>query len=225
MLLDRQNSMTSLFNMGNEIAKEADPKERKAIEKQLKDLIGRFDALTEGAQQRTLDLEQAMHVAKQFQDKLLPLQDWLDRSERKVKDMELVPTDEEKIQQRIREHDALHSEILGKQPDFTELTDIASNLMALVGEDEATTLADKLQEVTDRYGNLVEASENVGQLLTASRQGLRHLVLTYQDLAAWMDEMEHRLSRYKVLAVHTDKLLEQMDDLAVSAFFFFSLTN
>lgn len=216
MLLDRQNSMTSLFNMGNEIAKEADPKERKAIEKQLKDLIGRFDALTEGAQQRTLDLEQAMHVAKQFQDKLLPLQDWLDRSERRVKDMELVPTDEEKIQQRIREHDALHSEILGKRPDFTELTDIASNLMSLVGEDEATTLADKLQEVTDRYGNLVDASENVGQLLTASRQGLRHLVLTYQDLAAWMDEMEHRLSRYKVLAVHTDKLLEQMDDLAVS---------
>lgn len=105
MLLDRQNSMSSLFSMGNDIAKEADPAERKAIEKQLKDLIGRFDALTEGAQQRTLDLEQAMKVAKEFQDKLTPLQDWLDRSERKVKDMELIPTDEEKIQQRIREHD------------------------------------------------------------------------------------------------------------------------
>lgn len=105
MLLDRQNSMSSLFSMGNEIAKEAEPSERKAIEKQLKDLIGRFDALTEGAQQRTLALEQAMKVAKQFQDKLLPLQDWLDNKERKIKDMELIPTDEEKIQQRIREHD------------------------------------------------------------------------------------------------------------------------
>lgn len=214
MLLDRQNSMSSLFSMGNEIAKEAEPSERKAIEKQLKDLIGRFDALTEGAQQRTLALEQAMKVAKQFQDKLLPLQDWLDNKERKIKDMELIPTDEEKIQQRIREHDILHNEILGKKADFSELTDIASNLMSLVGDDEASTLADKLQEVTDRYGNLVEASENIGQVLTASRQGLRHLVLTYQDLAAWMDSMEQRLNRYKVLAVHTDKLLEQMDDLA-----------
>lgn len=90
--------------------------------------------------------------------------------------------------------------------------------MALVGEDEASGLADKLQEVTDRYGNLVDASERVGMLLTASRQGLRHLVLTYQDLAAWMDDMEHRMSKYKVLAVHTDKLLQQMDDLAVSFF-------
>ncbi|KAG5872490.1 hypothetical protein JTB14_037535 [Gonioctena quinquepunctata] len=213
MLLDRQNSMTSLFNMGNEIAKEADPSERKAIEKQLKDLIGRFDALTEGAQQRTMDLEQAMRVAKEFQDKLIPLQDWLDKSEKKVKDLELIPTDEEKIQQRIREHDALHSDILNKKPDFKELTEIASNLMSLVGEDEAAGLADKLQEVTDRYGILVETSDNIGHLLTASRQGLRHLVLTYQDLAAWMDQMEQRLARYKVLAVHNEKLLEQMDDL------------
>ncbi|XP_076267566.1 dystonin-like protein short stop isoform X46 [Rhynchophorus ferrugineus] len=213
MLLDRQNSMSSLFNMGNEIAKEAEPSERKAIEKQLKDLIGRFDALTENAQQRTLDLEQAMKVAKEFQDKLVPLQDWLERSEKKVRDMELIPTDEEKIQQRIREHDALHNDILEKKPDFRELTDIASNLMSLVGEDEAASLADKLQEVTDRYSNLVDASDNIGQLLTASRQGLRHLVLTYQDLAAWMDEMEQRLARYKVLAVHTERLLEQMDDL------------
>jgi hypothetical protein len=30
--------------------------------------------------------------------------EWLDRTEKQVKDMELVPTDEEKIQQRIKEH-------------------------------------------------------------------------------------------------------------------------
>ncbi|CAG9820406.1 unnamed protein product [Phaedon cochleariae] len=213
MLLDRQGSMSSLFSMGNDIAKEADPSERKAIEKQLKELIGRFDALSEGAQQRTMDLEQAMRVAKSYQDKLVPLQEWLDYSEKKIKDMEIVPTDEEKIQQRIREHGVLHNDILNKKPDFRELTEIASNLMSLVGEDEASGLADNLQAVTDRYGDLVEASENLGQLLTASRQGLRHLVLTYQDLAAWMDQMEQRLARYKVLAVHNDKLLEQMDDL------------
>lgn len=101
----------------------------------------------------------------------MPLQDWLDRSERKIKDMELIPTDEEKIQQRIREHGVLHNDILNKKPDFSELADIASHLMSLVGEDEATGLADKLTEVTDRYGLLVEASENIGALLTASRQG------------------------------------------------------
>lgn len=79
-----------------------------------------------------------------LQDKLVPVLEWLEKAERKVKEMELVPTDEEKIQQRIREHDALHKDILRKKPDLTELTEIASALMALVGEDEASGVADKV---------------------------------------------------------------------------------
>lgn len=45
-----------------------------------------------------------MQVAKQFQEQLQPLLEWLGTTERKVKGLELVPTDEEKIQQKIREH-------------------------------------------------------------------------------------------------------------------------
>lgn len=67
MLLDRQNSMSSLFAMGNEVAAGADPVERKAIERQLRELMGRFENLTTGAAQRYEDLQQAMAVAKDFQ--------------------------------------------------------------------------------------------------------------------------------------------------------------
>lgn len=214
MLMDRQNSMSSLYTMGQEVVAGADPKERKAIEKQLKDLIARFDRLKEGAAERMEALEEAMAVAKMFQDKLVPLGVWLDKTERKIKEMEMVPTDEEKIQQRVHEHDHLHDDILGKKPDFSELTEIASQLMGLVGEDEAATVADKLQDATDRYTSIVERSEALGNLLQRSRQGLRHLVLSYQDLQAWMESMERRLAKYRVLAVHTEKLLQQMEDLA-----------
>ncbi|XP_065222471.1 microtubule-actin cross-linking factor 1 isoform X5 [Planococcus citri] len=214
MLLDRQNSMSSLFAMGSEVAAGADPSERKAIERQLRDLMQRFDNLTEGAAQRMDALERAMIVAKEFQDKLIPILEWLDTTEKKIKDMELIPTDEEKIQQRIKEHDALHKDILRKKPALTELTEVASALMALVGEDEASGVADKLQDTADRYTALVDASENVGQLLQASRAGLRHLVLTYQDLQAWMESMDNRLNRYKVMPVHSEKLLRHMEDLA-----------
>ena len=67
MLLDRQNSMSSLFAMGNEVAASADAGERKAIERQLRELMERFDKLTTGASQRYEDLQQAMAVAKKFQ--------------------------------------------------------------------------------------------------------------------------------------------------------------
>ncbi|XP_037296445.1 microtubule-actin cross-linking factor 1 isoform X21 [Manduca sexta] len=214
MLMDRQNSMSSLFAMGNEVATGCESAERKTIEKQLKGLMQRFDALTNGAQQRMLDLEQAMKVAKQFQEELQPLVEWLSTTERKVKSLELVPTDEEKIQLKIREHKALHEDILSKQPAFKQLTETASILMGLVGDDEATALADRLQAATDRYQTLVDHSLTIGDLLENSRKGLRHLVLTYQDLSAWMDAMEQHLAKRKILPVHMEKLLRQMDELA-----------
>jgi len=228
--------------MGNEVAAGADPNERKAIERQLQDLMQRFDNLTEGAAQRMVALEQAMVAAKEFQvsfaivqkrvsffhrsrflnffilqDKLVPLLEWLDGTEKKIKDMELIPTDEEKIQLRIREHDALHKDILRKKPAFTELTEVASHLMTLVGDDEAAGVADKVQDTADRYTAMLDASDNLGQLLQASRAGLRHLVLTYQDLQAWMESMDNRLNYYKIMPVHTEKLLHHMEDLAVSS--------
>lgn len=39
----------------------------------------------------------------------MPLIEWLDRTEKQVKDMELIPTDEEKIQQRIKEHNVSYN--------------------------------------------------------------------------------------------------------------------
>lgn len=108
----------------------------------------------------------------------------------------------------------MHNEILSKNSDFHDLTEVASSLMALVGEEEASGVADRVQETADRYATLVNTSERLGQLLQDSRAGLRHLVLTYQDLQAWMEGMEKRLGKYKVLPVHTDKLVNQMEDIA-----------
>lgn len=105
MLVDRETSMSSLFTMGQEVAASADPAERKQIEKQLKELMGRFEKLSTGAEDRQEALEKAMEVAKRFQDKLAPLNEWLDKTEKKIKDFEVVPTDEEKIQQRLKEHE------------------------------------------------------------------------------------------------------------------------
>ncbi|CAA9998245.1 unnamed protein product, partial [Nesidiocoris tenuis] len=177
MLLDRQGSMSSLVAMGREVAANCDAAERAGIERQLRSLAERFEDLSDKAATRMTALEQAMGVAKEFQDKLNPIVDWLDRTEKKIKDMELVPTDEEKIQQKIREHNvsvsaqcrkfvrgltfqtrkpnirffqALHDDILRQKNALSDLTEVASELAGLVGEDEAAAVADKVQEVADR---------------------------------------------------------------------------
>jgi len=82
-------------------------------------------------------LEEAFGIAKEYHDKFIVLEKWLDKAEKKIKDMEVVPTEEDQIQRRIQEHDKLHTEILGKQPSFDDVADVASALMQVVSEEDA----------------------------------------------------------------------------------------
>lgn len=213
MLLDRRPSVDSLFTMGKEIAANADPSERAHIEDQMESMGERYSNLCDGANDRQKLLEEAMKQAKAFQDKYGPLEDWLEKMGKKLKDMSIIPTDEDKIQKRIKEHGDFHNQLLKKQPEFNELADLAQNLMELVGDEEATNVADQLQDITDKYGHLVEESDALGLRLKESKDGLRHLVLSYEELVRWMDDLEKRLNKYRILSVHKEKLLEQMDHL------------
>ena len=118
---------------------------------------------------RTGLLEDAYKMAKEYSDKLGPIEKWLGGAEKKVKEMETVPTEEDQIQKRIKEHDKLHQEILGKQPTFDDLADVATALMQVVGDEDAQMLADKIEELTNRYGALVMNSDNVRQVRSIGR--------------------------------------------------------
>ena len=210
---DKKGNIDSLIKMGREIAASADPAEKRRIEGEIGQMENRFKDLNKKCSDRMELLEEAMQMAKEYHDKLGPLEKWLDVTEKKVKDMEVVPTEEDQIQRRINEHEKLHGEILGKQPSFDDLADIATALMQVVGDEDAQGLADKIEELTNRYGALVNNSDNVSQLLQDCMAGLRSLVLSYEQLLDWMEKTEKKLAKYKILSVFTEKLLEQMEEL------------
>merc|ERR1719188_1512758 len=213
LLNDRNKAIESLIKTGREIAASADPSERRKIESDISNLENRYADLNKKCADRMNLLEEAMQMAKEYQDKLGPLEKWLDKTEKRVKEMEVVPTEEDQIQRRINEHDKLHDEIIGKQPSFDDLADIATALMQVVGDSDAQGLADKIEELTNRYGALVGSSDRIHQLLKDCMAGLRALVLSYEDLLSWMERMEQKLGKYKILSVHPEKLIEQMEEL------------
>ena len=213
LLNDRNKAIESLIKTGKEIAASADPAERRKIESDINNLENRYADLNKKCADRMNLLEEAMQMAKEYQDKLGPLEKWLDKTEKKVKEMEVVPTEEDQIQRRINEHDKLHDEIIGKQPSFDDVADIATALMQVVGDSDAQGLADKIEELTNRYGALVGSSDRIHQLLKDCMAGLRALVLSYEDLLSWMERMEQKLGKYKILSVHSEKLIEQMEEL------------
>ena len=213
LLNDRKSAVASLIKTGQEIAAAADPSEKRRIEGEVNALQDRYANLNQKCADRMELLEDAMKMAKEYADKLGPLEKWLDKTEKKIKEMETVPTEEDQIQRRIREHEKVHDDICGKQPSFDDLADVASALMQVVGEEDAQMLTDKIEELTNRYAALVAGSEAIAQLLQDSMAGLRNLVMAYEDLLGWMEECESRLATYKVLSVFTEKLMEQTEQL------------
>jgi len=213
LLNDRKGAVASLVKTGQEIAANADPAERRRIEGEIRALQDRYESLNLKCNDRMTLLEDAMKMAKEYADKLGPLEKWLDKTEKKVKEMETVPTEEDQIQKRIREHEKVHDDIISKQTSFDDLADVASALMQVVGDEDAQMLADKIEELTNRYANLVHNSDAIAQLLQDSMAGLRNLVMAYEDLLAWMDNCETRLAKFKILSVFTEKLMEQTEQL------------
>ncbi|KAK2708684.1 hypothetical protein QYM36_014325 [Artemia franciscana] len=76
-------------------------------------------------------------MSQMADDPLSPIMEWLDKNEKKIRDLE--------------EHNLLHEEIVAKTPGFETLSDTASALMILVGDKEACGLADKVAYITDHY--------------------------------------------------------------------------
>ncbi|RWS27955.1 microtubule-actin cross-linking factor 1-like protein [Leptotrombidium deliense] len=210
---DRQSSFASLENLGKEMAASMEYRERAQVEKQLNNLSERFETLMNNVQRRLQQLEETVPTARQFAERYGPLQEWLEQSERKLKSISVIPTDQELICQRMSEHRVLHQDIIDHKHDFETLTEIANNLITLVGDDEAQGIVDKLSAITDRYSRLVEESERLGQLFNEAFEGLTSFVLSFEDFISWIEEVDMRLDRYRVLSVYLDKLRQQVEEL------------
>ncbi|XP_054153654.1 microtubule-actin cross-linking factor 1, isoforms 1/2/3/4-like isoform X7 [Oppia nitens] len=214
LITDKETSVRSLLSSAKTLIQSMDSHERAPIEKQMHEITRRFDALLSACNDRMASLEQTLPIARAFAERIGPLGDWLESSERKLAQLSTqIPTDQNRIRKRIQEHESLHRDIIGHKRDFEELTEIAQNLMSLIGDDEAQDVVERLQRLTDRYAKLVEDSIALGQLLSQSHEVLGSFVLSFEDILAWIQEMESRLNRYRVLSVFVDKLKEQVDEL------------
>ena len=99
--------MDNLVKMGQECAASADPSERRRIEGEIEEIKTKFAEINRKSDDRMTLLDEAYGIAKEYHDKLIALEKWLDGAEKKIKDMETVPTEEDQIQRRINEHDKL----------------------------------------------------------------------------------------------------------------------
>ena len=103
MVSDRAPNVQAVKDSGSQLLKGKDPKERKKIEGELKQLDQRWDALTKKVSERAAMLEAVQGLASQFTEILDPLTGWLDASEKQFAALEPQSADAEGIEKLIGE--------------------------------------------------------------------------------------------------------------------------
>ena len=103
MVSDRAPNVQAVKDSGSQLLKGKDPKERKKIEDELKQLTQRWDALTKKVSDRAAMLEEVQGLANQFTEILDPLTAWLDASDKRFAALEPQSADAEGIEKLIGE--------------------------------------------------------------------------------------------------------------------------
>ena len=70
------------------------------VQAQVDSLLSRFHALKDGAEARRANLEDALSVTKEYHDKVEPLMQWLDSTEKKVTGLQPIATNVDTIKVR-----------------------------------------------------------------------------------------------------------------------------
>jgi DNA repair ATPase RecN len=105
MLTDRTPSVESLHQLADQVISSAeDDEEKKMITSQISDLEQRWEKLNEVAELRQKDLQDISGVARLFREKILPIMEWLDKTEKLVSGMDSISADPEQLQKLIEEH-------------------------------------------------------------------------------------------------------------------------
>ena len=68
------------------------PSRHAQVQAQVDSLLSRFRAMKEGAETRRAQLEEALAVTKEYHDKVEPLMQWLDQTEKKVTGLQPIAT-------------------------------------------------------------------------------------------------------------------------------------
>uniref|UniRef100_A0A8C9MVM7 Microtubule actin crosslinking factor 1 n=1 Tax=Serinus canaria TaxID=9135 RepID=A0A8C9MVM7_SERCA len=217
LLDDRKATVEMIQAEGDRIAQSAEPADRDKIVGQLESLARRWAGLLGRAAARQKQLEDILVLAKQFHETTEPVSDWLSVTEKKLANSEPIGTQTAKIQQQISRHKALEEEIESHSTDVSRALGVGQALSSLSCAAEQRLLAEKLEALQSRYGEVRERCGRKAALLDQALANARIFGEEEVEVLNWLAEVEDKLGSVSIKDFKRDVLQKQhADQLALN---------
>ncbi|XP_054251227.1 LOW QUALITY PROTEIN: microtubule-actin cross-linking factor 1 [Indicator indicator] len=206
LLDDRKATVEMIQAEGGRIAQSAEPADREKIVGQLESLERRWAGLLGSAASRQKQLEDILVLAKQFHETTEPVSDWLSVTEKKLANSEPIGTQTAKIQQQISRHKALEEEIANQAAEVSRAVGVGQSLSSLSCAAEQRLLAEKLETLQRRYGEVQERCCRKAALLAQALSNARLFGEEEVEVLNWLAEVEDKLGSVSVKDYNTGRL-------------------
>ncbi|XP_068773809.1 microtubule-actin cross-linking factor 1 isoform X12 [Struthio camelus] len=217
LLDDRKATVEMIQAEGGRIAQSAEPADREKIVCQLESLENRWAGLLSRAAGRQKQLEDILVLAKQFHETTEPISDWLSVTEKKLANSEPIGTQTAKIQQQISRHKALEEEIESHAAEVNQAVSVGQCLSSLSCAAEQRLLAEKLDSLQGRYGEIRDRCCRKAALLEQALSNARLFGEEEVEVLNWLAEVEDKLGSVSVKDYKRDVLQKQhADQLALN---------
>ncbi|XP_077045733.1 microtubule-actin cross-linking factor 1 isoform X4 [Agelaius phoeniceus] len=217
LLDDRKATVEMIQAEGDRIAQSAEPADRDKIVGQLESLARRWAGLLGRAAARQKQLEDILVLAKQFHETTEPVSDWLSVTEKKLANSEPIGTQTAKIQQQISRHKALEEDIESHSTDVSRALGVGQSLSSLSCAAEQRLLAEKLEALQSRYGEVRERCGRKAALLDQALANARIFGEEEVEVLNWLAEVEDKLGSVAIKDFKRDVLQKQhADQLALN---------
>uniref|UniRef100_A0A8C3PQY3 Microtubule actin crosslinking factor 1 n=1 Tax=Calidris pygmaea TaxID=425635 RepID=A0A8C3PQY3_9CHAR len=217
LLDDRKATVEMIQAEGGRIAQSAELADREKIVGQLESLEQRWAGLLGRAAGRQKQLEDILVLAKQFHETTEPVSDWLSVTEKKLANSEPIGTQTAKIQQQISRHKALEEEIESHAAHVSRAAGVGQSLSSLSCAAERRMLAEKLESLQHRYGEVRERCCRKAALLDQALSNARLFGEEEVEVLNWLAEVEDKLGSVSVKDYKRDVLQKQhADQLALN---------
>ncbi|XP_063033556.1 microtubule-actin cross-linking factor 1 isoform X17 [Melospiza melodia melodia] len=217
LLDDRKATVEMIQAEGDRIAQSAEPADRDKIVGQLESLARRWAGLLGRAAARQKQLEDILVLAKQFHETTEPVSEWLSVTEKKLANSEPIGTQTAKIQQQISRHKALEEDIESHSTDVSRALGVGQSLSSLSCAAEQRLLAERLEALQGRYGEVRERCGRKAALLDQALANARIFGEEEVEVLNWLAEVEDKLGSVSVKDFKRDVLQKQhADQLALN---------
>ncbi|CAB3407856.1 unnamed protein product [Caenorhabditis bovis] len=182
-IADRDETMTSIFEVGRQLALQGEPEEALQAQRKLDELKFRYSDLMKSADDKIALLTKAIPLSDKFHEGFEGVMEWLDAVEQ-----DLQHLDEEDPDTQAEFIFALEEDISNWRPEVDELTAISTQLQALCSPEKSEELLQNTTEmnkmvnsVADRVSRKAERIEMHGKQSRAVLDDLSYLVEWFAD--------------------------------------------